>query len=381
MSPPVDRKRSRWGSGDLTGVPSRASFDISTAASSSSSSSSSTAKETNVGNAGEALFESILNRIRVNVKSEGGGGGGQTSGTSSDRDRGHDGAYMNQSVMIKSEKGEKEKEEAMYAEVVSNVNSAIAGSSSNRGTGSVIATEVYSETVFAKKQRRIASEREREALAEGGGMTNTGKYGETLKKEEGKHISGRGKTTIDDETDADITVATEAPQLANFGLTGALAKDKAVGNTVNGVVLKWSEPKDAIKPSETTGRWRIYVFHVDVAEPVDTLYIHRQASYLFGRDSRVCDINLDHISCSKQHAVIQYRSVPLVRKSSDSTGAWNNEVSKKRVILPYLMDLNSTQRTYLNGTVIESSRYYELQEQDCVTFGKCTTEYVLVREK
>ena len=42
----------------------------------------------------------------------------------------------------------------------------------------------------------------------------------------------------------DIVSPAVAPvqQLANFGLSGALAKDKKSGNVVNGVTLKWSEP-------------------------------------------------------------------------------------------------------------------------------------------
>ena len=52
-------------------------------------------------------------------------------------------------------------------------------------------------------------------------------------------------------------------------------------------------------------KWRLYVFKND--EISETLHLHRQSAYLFGRDSRVADIELKHESCSKQHAVIQYR--------------------------------------------------------------------------
>lgn len=43
----------------------------------------------------------------------------------------------------------------------------------------------------------------------------------------------------------------------------------------------------------------------------DPLYIHRQSSYLFGREHRVVDVPTDHPSCSKQHAVLQYRCAGL----------------------------------------------------------------------
>jgi len=39
----------------------------------------------------------------------------------------------------------------------------------------------------------------------------------------------------------------------------------------------------------------------------DPLYIHRQSQYLFGREHRVVDVPTDHPSCSKQHAVLQFR--------------------------------------------------------------------------
>ena len=61
----------------------------------------------------------------------------------------------------------------------------------------------------------------------------------------------------------------------NFGLSGKLTE---ATNTVNGVVVKYSEPPEARKP---TRRWRFYVFKGD--ETMPTLYIHRQSAYLIGR--------------------------------------------------------------------------------------------------
>lgn len=119
----------------------------------------------------------------------------------------------------------------------------------------------------------------------------------------------------------------------DFGLSGALAEET---NKVNGVVLVYSEPPEASNP---TLRWRLYTFKGGKAllsalvsrngsgallEPPDTedccagdlvgepLYIHRQSSYLFGRERRVADIPADHPSCSKQHAVLQYRCRPAL---------------------------------------------------------------------
>ena len=102
------------------------------------------------------------------------------------------------------------------------------------------------------------------------------------------------------------------------------------------------------------------------------MYIHRQASYLIGKDRRVSDIILSHNSCSKQHAVLVFRNVEV-------TDTGNGSV--RRVNRPYLLDLKSTNKTFLNGDEIEDSRYYELREQDCIRFGAGKVEYVLLHDK
>lgn len=160
----------------------------------------------------------------------------------------------------------------------------------------------------------------------------------------------------------------EEKDKANFGLTGALAKDKKTGNMYNGVLMKWSEPPDAAQP---TRQWRLYVFKAD--EILQTLHIHRQSAFLIGRDDRVADILLDHPSCSKQHAVIQYRLIPVIDKDTGKT--------LRRVVTPYLMDLGSSNKTFLNGSEIDEARYYELREKDVVKFGASSREYVLLHDE
>jgi smad nuclear-interacting protein 1 len=152
---------------------------------------------------------------------------------------------------------------------------------------------------------------------------------------------------------------------SNFGLTGALAKDERTGNVHNGVLLKYSEPLDAAKPNQL---WRLYVFKDDAL--VETLHIHRLSMYLAGREDKVCNILLAHPSCSKQHAVLQFRVV-IVDVNGD----------RVKVVKPYLMDLGSTNKSFLNGTAIDDARYYELREKDVIKFGSSTREYVLIREE
>jgi len=152
-------------------------------------------------------------------------------------------------------------------------------------------------------------------------------------------------------------------QKPSFELSGKLAEET---NRVAGVNLLYSEPPEARK-SEI--RWRLYVFKD--GEPLnEPLYVHRMTCYLFGRERKVADVPTDHPSCSKQHAVLQYR---LVEKEQ-----LDGMMTKK--IRPYLMDLDSTNGTFINGNRIEPRRYYELFEKDTIKFGNSSREYVLLHE-
>ncbi|XP_012234452.1 smad nuclear interacting protein 1 [Linepithema humile] len=148
----------------------------------------------------------------------------------------------------------------------------------------------------------------------------------------------------------------------NFELSGKLTEDM---NTVNGVVIKYAEPQDARKPKR---RWRLYPFKGEKALP--TLYIHRQSAYLMGRDRKVADIPLDHPSCSKQHAALQYRLVSFQKEGG---------VEGRRV-RPYIIDLESANGTFVNNVKLEPRRYHELLEKDVIRFGFSTREYVLLHE-
>ena len=166
---------------------------------------------------------------------------------------------------------------------------------------------------------------------------------------------------VDDreKTDPAPEVAPGPPK-PEFGLSGLLAAE--TNTTEHGVVLKHQEPAEKGMPSK---KWRIYVFKD--AKPLDRpLMIHQQSSYLFGRDRRVVEVALDHPTCSLQHAVIQYRT-------TDKRG----DVA----VRPYLMDLKSTNGTFLNGERLEPERYYELLPKDVVTFAESTREYVILTDE
>ena len=143
---------------------------------------------------------------------------------------------------------------------------------------------------------------------------------------------------------------------ANFNTTGLLA---AASNTTNGVVLKYSEPSEARKPPGSQ-RWRLFVFKDK--DIIDTISLNSSSCWLIGRDRAVVDLPVDHPSCSKQHAVIQFRFVT-------KTGEFGDKESGVR---PYLLDLESANGTGVAGKRIPESRYVELKDGDLITFGLST---------
>ncbi|CAH9063360.1 unnamed protein product [Cuscuta epithymum] len=192
--------------------------------------------------------------------------------------------------------------------------------------------------------------------------------GENVARCLGTQTRGDDHRNNDSDSVAKMKEAEEAlhakeKEKPSFELSGKLAAET---NRYRGITLLFNEPPDARKPSV---RWRLYVLKNGEVfnEP---LYVHRQSSYLFGRERRVADIPTDHPSCSKQHAVLQYRQVE--KENSDGT------LSKQ--IRPYIMDLGSTNGTFINDNRIEPQRYYELLEKDTIKFGNSSREYVLLHE-
>ncbi|KAK9707817.1 FHA domain [Popillia japonica] len=176
---------------------------------------------------------------------------------------------------------------------------------------------------------------------------------------EGKDVKwGKG----DDSKSSNKSDKSKDKEKPNFSLSGKLTEET---NTYRGFVIKYSEPPEARKPKR---RWRLYPFKGEKA--LQTLYIHRESAYLIGRERKIVDLPVDHPSCSKQHAVLQYRLVPFTREDG-STG--------KRV-RPYLIDLDSANGTFINNKKIDPKKYVELLEKDVIKFGYSSREYVLLHE-
>ena len=172
-----------------------------------------------------------------------------------------------------------------------------------------------------------------------------------------------GKKNSDDNDNEEGSKKPPQAHKPNFGLSGALAKDVGNGGSMyKGVVLKFQEPPEARAPNT---QWRFYVFKGK--ELLETLHISKQSAYLCGRNPEICDIAMAHPSLSSQHAVLQYRALP-----HKETGRLSCQ--------PYIMDLESTNGTFLNGVRIDAARNYQLKKGDVLTFGASKREYVLLTE-
>jgi smad nuclear-interacting protein 1 len=69
----------------------------------------------------------------------------------------------------------------------------------------------------------------------------------------------------------------------------------------------------------------------------------------------------------------------VLSTSSDGGGAGGGGGGGK-VVKPYLIDLESANGTFVNGTRIPGSRYVELKVGDTVKFGFSSRDYVLMNE-
>jgi len=131
------------------------------------------------------------------------------------------------------------------------------------------------------------------------------------------------------------------------------------------VVLKYHEPPEARKPPPKEP-WRLYVFKgPDLLEVVE---LSERSCWLIGRERLVVDFPVDHPSCSKQHAAIQFRYVERRNEFGDRVGK----------VRPYLIDLESANGSTVNGDLVPPGRYVELRDKDVLKFGLSSREYVLM---
>ncbi|OKL63386.1 hypothetical protein UA08_01517 [Talaromyces atroroseus] len=152
----------------------------------------------------------------------------------------------------------------------------------------------------------------------------------------------------------------------NFANTGRLAAESNTV-TVNGgsVVLKYHEPAEARKPP-VKDDWRLYVFKGE--DLLEMVQLGERSCWLIGREKLVVDFPIEHPSCSKQHAAIQFRYVEKKNEFGDKTGR----------VRPYLIDLESSNGSMVNGDAIPGGRFVEIRDKDVLKFGHSTREYVIM---
>lgn len=131
------------------------------------------------------------------------------------------------------------------------------------------------------------------------------------------------------------------------------------------IVLKYHEPPEARKPPGKEA-WRLYIFKGD--DLLETVELGGRSCWLIGKERLVADLPVDHPSCSKQHAALQFRYAEKRNEFGDRNGR----------VRPYLLDLESANGTSVNGEQAPPGRYMELMDKDVLKFGLSTREYVLM---
>ena len=184
-------------------------------------------------------------------------------------------------------------------------------------------------------------------------------------KQKEKEISKLKKDLAEKKDSKEIIMEKEKP---NFEPSGILLKDLEFEynkSKNNKILINYNPPSDSIIPTEND-IWFLFKFTDDKKEPEETYKLINKEFFLIGKDPRICDIRIKQKNISRQHAVIQFRKI---KKESE----WE--------ILPYLIDLNSTNGTYLNGEKIDNKKYYELRDKDELNFGDKKIDFVLMKMK
>lgn len=175
--------------------------------------------------------------------------------------------------------------------------------------------------------------------------------------------SNYNETQVDVKDKNEKEIPQPPKEKPNFKPSGLLAKES---NNIAGTQLKYTEPKDAASPPNSPDYY-LFIFKKGSKIPREYKLNHKKF-HLIGRDEKLVDLETDDDTCSKQHAVIQFRSRPI----TDDQGKTTQQVK------PYIIDLESSNGTFLNGQEIPTSRFIELQAEDTIRFGDSENDHVLV---
>lgn len=101
---------------------------------------------------------------------------------------------------------------------------------------------------------------------------------------------------------------------------------------------------------------------------MEMVELGERSCWLVGRERAVVDFPLDHPSCSKQHAALQFRYVEKRNEYGDRIGK----------VKPYIIDLESANGTSVNKEPVPAGRYVEVMDKDVLRFGLSSREYVMM---
>ncbi|KAL9081571.1 MAG: hypothetical protein Q9159_007249 [Coniocarpon cinnabarinum] len=174
---------------------------------------------------------------------------------------------------------------------------------------------------------------------------------------------GGSNNTVDKEPEK------EKPNWKPTGILAAESNKVTVGSgsKAHDIVLKYHEPPEARKPPASEP-WVIYVFKGDSKDPIHTVPLHSRTCWLLGRETAVADVPLEHPSCSKQHAVFQFRHTTKTNEYGD----------RKSKVGLYLLDLDSSNGTFVNDEKVTPSTYVQCLSGDIVKFADSEREYVVM---
>lgn len=183
------------------------------------------------------------------------------------------------------------------------------------------------------------------------------KYDDQRRKNKDRYVPDRE----DFREQSKSPVPMEQPNFKPSGVLAAESNKSKDGDTT----LKYHEPPNG---AQSDGSYRLQEFkNGDYSQT----YKLKKSCYLIGRDAKVCDIVLDEVECSSQHAVIQFRRTV----SHDKYG------EKHTRIKPYIIDLETTNGTSIDGHEIPTGRYIELKTKDMIIFGGSTlVDFMFLRE-
>ena len=179
-----------------------------------------------------------------------------------------------------------------------------------------------------------------------------------------KDLKKNKKEYEDEEEDI---IEKEKPNFEPSGILQKDLQDEYNASMNNKVAINYKPPSDSVIPEEV---WFLFKFLKDKNEADETYKLVGKEFFLIGKDNRICDIHIKQKNISRQHAVIQFRKITKNNKDGNSVS-----------IIPYLIDLNSTNGTYLNSDKIDNSKYYELMDKDNLNFGDKKIDFVLIKMK